>query len=241
MKKLNNKGITTIEVLICFVLVVTITVSIYATVSSFNERKTLEGQREKIVSYKNLLTKEIQDDFVKIGLTNARYEKTYETVYKNPVCDSNPSAEGCDISSNRIVHTVYCTLKDGTERKLVIKQFYAKSASHLGGSTFKDDEFSIQYGTPDEMIDWDLPDLGHSGYDTETGAACTYETADLANCRRVLDLSINNVYINVYNDNILSIYIGLYHPEFTTRYAINVVAPINYISNGYDSSSNWKY
>ena len=39
MKKLNNKGITTVEVLICFVLVVIITVSIYATVSSFNEKK----------------------------------------------------------------------------------------------------------------------------------------------------------------------------------------------------------
>ena len=81
MKKLNNKGITTVEVLICFVLVVIITSSIYVTISSFNEKKTLEGYKEKIINYKNLLTKDIQDDFIKIGITHASYEKKYVYYY----------------------------------------------------------------------------------------------------------------------------------------------------------------
>ena len=92
MKKLNNKGITTVEVLICFVLVVIITVSIYATVSSFNEKKIIEGYKEQIYNYKNLLTQDIQDDFIKIGLTHAKYERTSD--------------------GNKVIHTVDCSLRD---------------------------------------------------------------------------------------------------------------------------------
>ena len=74
MKKLNNKGITTIEVIICFILVVTITTSMFATVSSFNQKRIIEQYKEEIYTYKNLLTKEIQDDFIKIGVTTAEYK-----------------------------------------------------------------------------------------------------------------------------------------------------------------------
>ena len=34
MKKLNNKGITTIEVIVCFLLIVIISASMYTTVSA---------------------------------------------------------------------------------------------------------------------------------------------------------------------------------------------------------------
>jgi len=55
--KLNNKGITTIEILICFVLVVIITVSMYTIISTFNEKKIIEGYKEEITTYKNTLTR----------------------------------------------------------------------------------------------------------------------------------------------------------------------------------------
>ena len=42
-KKLNNKGITTIEVLLCFVIIVMISVSMYNTVSIYNDKRILEG------------------------------------------------------------------------------------------------------------------------------------------------------------------------------------------------------
>jgi len=44
---------------------------------------------------------------------------------------------------------------------------------------------------------------------------------------KVLDLRINNVDINKDN-NILTIYIGFYHPDLGTRYGIDIVCPINY-------------
>ena len=38
-----------------------------------NQKRTIEQYKEEIYTYKNLLTKEIQNDFIKIGLTDANY------------------------------------------------------------------------------------------------------------------------------------------------------------------------
>lgn len=204
--KLNNKGITTIEVLICFILVVIITVSMYATISSFNERKIVEGYKEKVFDYKNLLTKDIQDDFIKIGLVHAKYEKS--------------------VVGDETVHTINCDLKDGSSRTLVVKQTLAKSSYHTEGSTTSDDEFMILYGPSDDMIEYPIPDLGSSKNNYGN---------------TVKDLEIDNVLINITEDDVLSIYIGFYHPDLESKYAINIVCPIDYTSTSADSSSGWNY
>lgn len=203
MIKLNNKGITTIEVLICFVLIVILTVSMYSTVSSFNEKRILERYKEDIYSYKNLLTKEIQDDFIKIGLTHASYHR--------------------EVVGEKVTYTVDCELKDGSSRRLIVIQQLAYSSFHIGGSTTLDDEFMIKYGKTGEEIEYPIPNLGVSENDYR---------------KKVYDLSINNVLINITDDNILSIYIGFYHPELTTRYAINIVCPINFVANNSESTFN---
>ena len=79
----------------------------------------------------------------------------------------------------------------------------------------------IRYGTPEDMIDYPLPDLG--GYTTDDG----YE---------IKDLSINNVLIKIDSSNILSIHIGFYHPELLTRYGIDIVCPINFVPGGSDDT-----
>ena len=222
MMKLNNKGITTIEVLICFVLIVIITVAMYATISNFNEKKVLEGYKEQILNYKNLLTKDIQDDLIKIGLTHSRYERKSE--------------------NGKTITTIYFDLKDGSERQLVVEQQLAASPYHPNGSIMNDDYFMIKYGKPGDLIERPLPDVGHYGYDGYAKAACDADKPDREySCRIVKDLSINNVLIDITDDVVLSIYIGFYHPEFATKYAINIVCPIDYTSSGYDSASNWNY
>ena len=55
----------------------------------------------------------------------------------------------------------------------------------------------------------------------------------------ILDFSINNVSVTITPDNVLNIYIGFYHPELTTRYGIQVICPINYVSTGRDSGSRF--
>ncbi len=197
MKRLNNKGMTIIEVLISFVLIMMITASMYSSVSSFNQKRMIEEYKEQILTYKNVLTKEIQDDFIKIGLAHANYDRT--------------------ITGDMITHTLNCDLKDGTQRQLIVSQRLAYSTYHIAGSHTSDDYFMIQYGKPTDLIEYDIPDLGSSKNEYN---------------HVVKDLSINNVLIDITEDNVLSIYIGFYHPELTTRYAIEIIAPINFIFSG---------
>ena len=212
MKRLNNKGITTIEVLVCFVLVVIITVSMYATVSSFNRRRILEQYKEELVSYKNLLTKEIQDDFIKIGLVAAKYKRDVV---------NEGSGKG------RVTYTVNCDLKDGSKRILRITQHLAKSSYHPNGTPNIDDYFMIEYGKKeDDLMEYPIPDLG--SYEDEAGHV-------------IKDLSINNIYIDITQYNVLSIYIGFYHPELTTRYGISITCPINYIASGSDGTTGFSF
>lgn len=204
MKKLNNKGMTTIEVIVCFALVVIITLTMYTTISSFNQKRLIEGYKSRIYTYKNLLTKEIQDDFIKIGLVSATKKR--------------------EVRNSLVIYTVNCKLKDGTNRELVIEQqlTYSKGV-HEGGSTKVNDSFMIKYGTPTDLIEYPIPDLGEEEI-KQTGNKVT----------KAKDLSLNNIEIDISDTNVLSIYIGFYHPELGTRYGIDIVAPINYINGGSD-------
>ena len=224
--KLNNKGMTIIEVLVCFVLVSTIMMSLFSTVSSFNDKRFEEKYRSSVLTYKNVLTKVIQDDFVKIGLADVRIRESKE-------------GESGDTYKTRI-YTVECTLKDSTKRTLKISQKYTKTPGHLDGIVGEDDEFKIQYGKPNELEDYPLPELGetYGKYDNSLHVFNPCETAS-SDCSYSKDLQINNVLITINNEeldgsaesHILVVYIELYHPDLGNRYAINIVSPINFVTS----------
>lgn len=216
--KLNNKGITTIEVLISFVLIAIIANSLYSTISAYNDRRIIENYKSEVLTYKNTITKTIQDDFIKIGLSSVNYNKTYG-----------------DYST---IYQVDCSLKDGTARRLIITQKYTKSDTHPNGDPYNDDYFMIEYGQPDltkenaddqnaNLIEYPIPDIG--------SYAAKFENEKTG--KNAMDLVISNVLIDLgnnsstKNNNVLSIYIGFYHPELSTRYSINIVSPINYIQS----------
>ena len=222
MKKINNKGITIIEVLVCFVLVVIISMSLFSTISAYNDKRIAENYKTKIYNYKNMLTKDMQDDFITIGLTHAKYTRTVDNTKKS------------------VKHQVDCNLSDGTKRVLIITQRFTKSSAHPEGNPSMDDEFTIKYGDPDkEVTNYELPDLGNSYVRTDASGkviACKSKS-ESSSCRTQKDLSINNVLIDITDDNVISIYIGFYHPELSTRYGVNVVAPMDFTSKLSDMSS----
>lgn len=215
--KLNNKGITTIEVIISFVIIVIIASSLFNTISAYNQKRLIENYKSKIYTYKNTLTKTIEDDFVKIGLTSVNYTR--------------------NLQDNMIVNQLDCTLKDGTTRRLIIKQKFTRSDMHPDGSVNSGDYFMIEYGKSDltksskqdqnaNLTEYPLPDLGHY--------TAKYKGVD---GQSALDLTINKVSVSLENDsatknaNVLALHIGFYHPELLTRYGINIVTPINYVAS----------
>lgn len=215
MKQLNNRGVTTIEVLMCFVIVVIITVSMYSTISYYNERRILEGYKQKVIEYKNIVTSDIQTDLIRIGLVDVKIDRNIDT------------------ANAKTTYTVDMTMKDSSQRRLIVEQTLTYSDYHPKGSMNVDDAFKIMYGNPidmegdnsySQMIDYGFPKLGSYEPQYKNSDGHMVPTGHIAQ-----DLSINNVIIEIVNDRALSIYIGFYHPELGTRYAIDIVSPIDFI------------
>lgn len=70
MKKLNNHGLTAVEVLICFSITTVIVISLFKIINNFNEKQTIESRKNLIATYKNTVTKTIMDDILKYGAVN---------------------------------------------------------------------------------------------------------------------------------------------------------------------------
>ena len=225
--KLNNKGFTIVEVLVTFVLVSIVSISLFSTISAFNEKRILESQRAKVYEYKNSILTRIQTDFIEKGLAHASITRS----------GSSNMAAG-------IKTTIHCLLKDGSERDLIIYQRYTKTNIRIDGIATRSDEFYIEYGTPGDIIREELPDLGETvgEYDTTLHAfvekkkstACQDAEGNAGPCVSK-NLQINNVLAYITNENdlettshVLNVYIGFYAYDLGTKYAINLVAPIDY-------------
>ena len=201
LKKLNNRGMTAVEILVCFVLMSILAVSMYSSIASYKNKQSIESAKEKIFTYKNLLTKEVQDDLIKKGLVSAEISETINETKGKP--ENLPSK----------VFKVDFLFRDGSKKQLVINRRLASDYSVVDCASEKiNDAFSIKYGEEGNLMTYDLPDVGYG--ENQCG-------------EKVLDLRINNVDINKDN-NILTIYIGFYHPDLGTRYGIDIVCPINY-------------
>lgn len=197
--KLNNKGVTTIEILISFVLLAIIVVSLYGSVESYKNKQNIESEKNQIMTYKNLLTKEIQDDLIMKGLIDV-------TVKHQPFVAVPITPE---------TYTVDFSFRDGTKSQLIVKRILANDYGVVGSGSCtsgKNDYFSISYGPEGDLTEYELPDLG-SG---ENNEGC-----------KVLDLRMSDININTDND-ILTIDIRFYHPDFSTKYGIDIACPINF-------------
>lgn len=267
-KKLNNKGMTLVEVVVCFALVTIVLVSMYNTVSVYKTKQNIASYKETVTAYKNLLTKEIQDDLIKKGLVSANanistsgqketykvemlfkdgstktltvevqkapdaFEIGYNNSYyvylgdmnrdgnldendKNRIEDCKTSSDCSeiekqigDINKDDIINdediSLFDVQKTTQDEGLIPDQIEITVESHPS----QDDSFKIEYGD----TTYPFPDLGSSKNDYGD---------------KVYDLRINTVEISTDN-NILSIYIGFYHPELLSRYAIDIACPINY-------------
>ena len=214
--KLNNKGLTAVEILVCFVLMVILVVSMYSTVSTYKNKQNIESDRDKIVAYKNLLTREIQDDLIKKGLVDA-------TILNKTEYDPGVVTQNFDK-----YFKISLTFRDGTTKILEVNADYAKdfdscSTAEAPCQNDKDDVLTISYGIEGgaDYTTYPLPDLGFGYNGNQFSTTCGDDGC------KIYDFRINNVIVNT-SDNIFSFYVGFYHPDFGTRYGIDIVCPINY-------------
>ena len=219
MRKLNNKGMTTAEILVSFILVSLVSAILYTTVSNYNVKRQTEAYKLELNTYKNLLTKTIQDDLIKIGVTNAKI-KTGSI-------------------GNIDTYIVNIELKDYSTRRLYIGRTLADdyfveigSTNPCENTTDKDDFFELFYGIPtykdintpnpkEGLEPFPIPDFGYS---------MNHNQMELKSCstpHRINDLRVTNVRVKTENQ-VFSLFIGFSHTQLGTKFAINIACPMNY-------------
>ena len=173
IKKLNNKGISTAEVLVCFVLIVLVSSSIYSIVSTSKNKQQVESFKEKVVTYKNLLTKEINNDLIKKGLIAASYNGS-DTVTMNL-----KNGETKCLKINSRIH-IPNFLSDPN---------YQGSVSCPMG-TCSSEVFRVGYGDCGNEVYYPLPDLG-SSFNVENEEILDLRIANISVSTASQVLSIN--------------------------------------------------
>lgn len=141
--KLNNKGMTIIEILVTFVIVVVVVTSLYASVIALKNKETIASYKESLTTYRDLMIRDIEADLIEKGLSSYAYSPL-ETKDK-----------------------ITFTFRDGQKKELIITHKMGchaisdseKSDKTLCPNTSKDDskdDYSISYGG----VDYKLPDIG---------------------------------------------------------------------------------
>lgn len=104
IKKLNNSGLTVVEILVCFSIVVVIVMSMFKVVNNQKAKQEIESTKNSMLTYKNEVTKTIEEDIIDGSGVKS--------------CTINE-----DTSGNYNTYTLDYTLMDDSQRELIITQY----------------------------------------------------------------------------------------------------------------------
>lgn len=132
MKRLNNRGITSIEVLLCFVIASGIVISMFKVIDAYKDRADLESYKSTITTYKNTLTKTIEDAII-----------------------SNKGISNAEAIENNDEYLINLTFKTGKEIKMkVVKKTYCTATGKICDSSSKTDD-ELDYDKSSFYVEFD--------------------------------------------------------------------------------------
>lgn len=133
MIKMDKKGFTVIEILLSFVLVMIIIINLFSIIINYRDRSYIEMLKTDYLTFKSVVTKDIQTDILKKGLSSI------ETVTPASKC-------GADITQ-----CINLKFMDGTNKNLFL---YDKDTADAIRNKY------LQYGDQKYKIRNDLPKPG---------------------------------------------------------------------------------
>ena len=82
MKRMNQKGITSIELLVSFILISTIVVSMFNMIMNYKNEEQIESIENQVIQYENNLQKLLQDDFIKKNLVSVQLTDDKNAIFQ---------------------------------------------------------------------------------------------------------------------------------------------------------------
>ncbi len=168
MKRLNNYGMTAVEMLVSFVIVVVIVVGMFDVIMNYKNKQQIESIENSVIAYSNSLQKTIQDDMVKGHLTSvvandtdksAVFEFDRPSTYQTGLtisCDRNSIQYGTMDQPITYPLPEIPDLKLSTESKVeVISAEYSflKITIVLEHPNFKNERYTFTIVTPINFVE----------------------------------------------------------------------------------------
>lgn len=202
MKKLNNKGLTAIEILVCFAIISVIVIAMFNIVNNYKDKQSLESYKSSINTYKTTVTAAINDDIIKnYGIVSYSSTQTGDS-------NTNPEEE------NTFEYIIYLAYESGKTATIVI---------HNESRCFTDDNGVKTYNQ-------DCTDENSDNIDSENSKyyisfTDSTEETDKFSLPNVYHLKFNDI-VPKETDGIINIKVGLWHPDLGTKYdVLNIITP----------------
>lgn len=198
MKKLNKKGLSIIELILTFSLVMIISTGILTIIMNYRQRAQIELKKLELVTYKNSLTKDIQTDILDRGLFE---------INNGGLCTGNNEYSSC----------INLVFKDGIEKILAVSKLDDNNETTL--KKLLNNKY-IKYGDLKYEIEDKLPKNIPSGRSSKD-----FQNIYISNSNI---LSINSVILKSGEiTKIYSIDIYIEHIDYDEDFGIHIVATDN--------------
>lgn len=223
MKKLNNKGMTLIELLISFAITSAIVVSMFNVILNYQTEQSTEALKSDIIAYKNTITKLIQADIIKGEL---------KSVDIKPIKQVNHYTEyGFILTFNRSLGSSSLIEPDsptGLVREVLVKELTIRTSNTEENYITYDD---INNKGVLQSVKYSLPSVGKGVVPSKDNQSTT-ET----NLTKFTAVSTNvNDYTKVDPITALNLGINYFDLDITISnnelggdYHIKIIAPLNY-------------
>lgn len=225
MKRLNNKGMTLIELLICFSICSAIVISMFHTIMKYQEEQQTESLRSDVVNYKDTITKLIQTDIIKgqlksvhVDVSAASGDTTYQFILQ---FNESLGTVGGEIfykklkvfSSNTKIN--YISYEDVNQRgELQTVKYELPQSLKCSGTNCSQKTRNLRFSAISTNIT-----IGDQNL-------VTYPDGTLGSSNPPLNL--DGTFGENYGINAFVLDITISHSELGGDYHISIVAPLNY-------------
>ena len=213
MKKLNNKGLTAIEVLVCFTIVSIIVISMLNVVNNYKDKQTTESYKTSITTYKNTLTKIINKDIInnKGVISASSTQVNGDTTINIDEVNKN----------NYFVYTLNLKYRTGKTATIEVHNESKCLKYKRDGNGKKVVEANNLDCTENGASDIDYDNSKY--YVKFIDSNSNEEKFSLP---KIYYLQFNDPDADLKDTNFIEIHIGLWHPDLGTKYdALNIITP----------------
>ena len=165
MIKLNNKGITAVELIITFVILSLVVVGMFDVVLNYKDKEQKETIKSSVIDYENKLQKTIQDDLIKGHLVGVELSDSNSTDKISVTFEMNNTKTNQTYNTNLIINLTTGDISYGKSGEEIVYSLPKFTGRGEELTINKDETYIGLIGDDDAFIKVNIS-LNHSDFET---------------------------------------------------------------------------